>query len=239
MEDGMTAIASAAREGRIDVLKLSKQRGIPAAVDGIDRLIAAFTMGNAASAFSIVDGEPNLVGELRAMGGGLLAKFAGTGNLTGVAMLLDLGVDVDAPFTEGDGYFDEPKNCLAIHVAAWRCNPAIVKLLIKRGSPVDAPDVKGRTPWRSPSRRAWTRTGPRGVHPNQSRHCSTRAHRRAGSRFHAATRKWTSCLGNMERAPEGWNETAARRMRVRSYNQYWRRRPIRATNRVRRNAVPG
>ncbi len=55
-------------------------------------------------------------------------------------------MDVAAPFTEGDGYHDQPKNSLAIHVAAWRARPAVVKLLIARGSPVDLPDAKGRTP---------------------------------------------------------------------------------------------
>ena len=35
---------------------------------------------------------------------------------------------------------------LAIHVAAWRAQSAIVKLLLERGSPVDGPDAKGRTP---------------------------------------------------------------------------------------------
>jgi hypothetical protein len=80
------------------------------------------------------------------MGGELLAKFAGTDNPPGVRQLLDLGVDVAAPFTEGDGYHDEPKNSLAIHVAAWRGRPAVVELLIARGSPIDLPDAKGRTP---------------------------------------------------------------------------------------------
>ena len=80
------------------------------------------------------------------MGGDLLAKFAGNGNTAGVRQLLDLGVDVAAPFAEGDGYFDEPAGSLAIHVAAWRAHPAIVTLLLERGSPVDLPDPKGRTP---------------------------------------------------------------------------------------------
>lgn len=145
-EDGLTAIARAAREGRSDVLELFEQRGIPIELHGVDRLIAACAMGDAVSAHSIADSEPLLVGEVLAMGGELLAKFAGTGNPRGVGQLLDLGVDVAAPFTEGDGYFDEPKNSLAIHVAAWRAQPAVVKLLIARGSPIDLPDANGRTP---------------------------------------------------------------------------------------------
>ncbi len=145
-QDGVTAVARAAREGRSDVLELFAQRGISIQLHGVDRLIAACAMGDAASARAIADREPRLVGEVRAMGGDLLAKFAGTDNPPGVAQLLDLGVDVAAPFTEGDGYHDQPKQCLAIHVATWRARPAVVKLLIARGSPIDAPDAKGRTP---------------------------------------------------------------------------------------------
>jgi ankyrin repeat protein len=146
VEDGMTAIARAAREGRSDVLELFEKQGFPIELRGVDRLIAACAMGDAAKVRLIVEREPHRVAEVVAMGGALLAKFAGTGNLRGVRQLLDLGVDVRAPFAEGDGYFDVPKGSLAIHVAAWRAQSAIVRLLIERGSPVDVPDAKGRTP---------------------------------------------------------------------------------------------
>jgi ankyrin repeat protein len=144
--DGVTAVARAAREGRCDVLELFERRGIPIELHGVDRLIAACAMGDAASARSIAEREPHLVSEVKAMGGELLARFAGTDNPSGIRQLLDLGVNVAAPFTEGDGYHGEPKNSLAIHVAAWRGRPAVVKLLIARGSPIDLPDAKRRTP---------------------------------------------------------------------------------------------
>jgi len=59
--------------------------------------------------------------------------------------LLDLGVNVGALFKEGDVYFDVAPNSMAIHVAAGRANHGTVKLLIERGSPIDASDGKGRT----------------------------------------------------------------------------------------------
>lgn len=145
-KEGITAVARAAREGRSDVLELFAQRGIPIDLHGVDSLIAACAMGNPALVRTIAEREPHLAGEVRAMGGGLLATFAGTDNPAGVRQLLDLGVDVAAPFTEGDGYHGQPKNSLAIHVAAWRARPAVVKLLLERGSPVDVPDPNGRTP---------------------------------------------------------------------------------------------
>ncbi len=144
--DGMTAIARAAREGRSDVLQLLAERGVPIALRGVDCLIAACAMGDATTARTLADEQPTLVSEMKAVGGELLAKFAGTDNAPGVQQLLDLGVPVAAPFTAGDGYWDEPANSLAIHVAAWRGRPAVVELLIARGSPTDVPDAKGRTP---------------------------------------------------------------------------------------------
>jgi ankyrin repeat protein len=146
IEDGLTAIARAARTGRSDVLELFAQRGISIELQGVDRLIAACAMGDAAAVHAIAQQEPGLVGEVVAMGGALLAKFTSTHNLPGVRRLLDLGVDVRTPFAAGDGYFDVPKGSLAIHIAAWRAQHAILKFLIERGSPVDLPDANGRTP---------------------------------------------------------------------------------------------
>jgi ankyrin repeat protein len=144
--DGLTGVGRAAREGRRDVLESLAGRGVPLALQGVDRLIAACAMDDTAAARDLVRQDPGLRTAAIAMGGDLLARFAGNGNTAGVRQLLDLGVDAAAPFTEGDGYFGEPAGSLAIHVAAWRAQPSIVKLLVERGSPVDTPDPKGRTP---------------------------------------------------------------------------------------------
>lgn len=144
--DGLTGVARAAREGRQDVLQVFVQRGVSIELQGVDRLIAACAMDDTAAVQSLASHEPARVKEVVAMGGDLLAKFAGNGNTAGVRQLLDLGVDVASPFAEGDAYFGEPKGSLAIHIAAWRAQSAIVNLLLERGSPVDQPDPKGRTP---------------------------------------------------------------------------------------------
>jgi ankyrin repeat protein len=62
----------------------------------------------------------------------------------GVRCLLDLGVRVDAVY-QGDPYFDIARDSTALHVAAWRGWPAVVKELIQRGADVNAIDGKGRT----------------------------------------------------------------------------------------------
>jgi ankyrin repeat protein len=141
-----SAVAIAARRGRGDVLELFERRGVPIELHGVERLIAACARNDAAAVRAIADREPALVNELLANGGTLLAEFAGVGNTDGVRQLLDLGVDVGALYKQGDGYFGVAKNSLALHVAAWRAHPATVKLLIDRGSPMDEPDGKGRTP---------------------------------------------------------------------------------------------
>ncbi len=144
-EDGRSAAAMAARRGRGDLLAEMERRGIAVEFHGIERLIAACARHDAATVRSIAEREPLLVRKLLEAGGTLLAEFAGTGNTAGVALLLDLGVPVDALYA-GDGYFGIPKSSTALHVAAWRAWHQTVTLLIERGAPLDARDGKGHTP---------------------------------------------------------------------------------------------
>jgi ankyrin repeat protein len=89
--------------------------------------------------------EPNLVTKLREHGGTVLAEFAGVGNASGVRHLLDCGVSPGALYEQGDGYFGIAKHSTALHVAAWRAWPEVVKELIARGAPVNVVDARGRT----------------------------------------------------------------------------------------------
>ena len=143
---GKSSVALAARRGRRDVLELFHQRSIRTELQGVERLIAACARSNDAGVRTITNAEPNLVRELAAEGGQLLAEFAGNDNAEGVGLLLDLGVPVDARFAEGDGYWEVATDSTALHVAAWRASHATVKLLIGRGASVDARDGKDRTP---------------------------------------------------------------------------------------------
>lgn len=143
--DGKSAVAMAARRGRGDVLDLFVRRGISLGLHGVEQLIAACSRNDAAAVHALAKSEPQLVEEILAQGGKLLAEFAGNANSDGVRHLLDLGVGIGALY-EGDGYFDIAKDSTALHVAAWRAWPATVKLLIERGAPINAKDGKGRTP---------------------------------------------------------------------------------------------
>ena len=141
----MSAISMAARRGRGDVLESLERRGISIELQGVERLIAACARDDSAAVRSIAERGPHLVADLIGEGGKLLAEFSGVGNTSGVAQLLDLGVDVGALY-EGDGYFGVARNSTALHVAAWRANHSTVKLLIERRARVDARDGDGRTP---------------------------------------------------------------------------------------------
>jgi ankyrin repeat protein len=143
--DHISAATMAARRGRGHVLELLEQRNIPTDLHAVDLLIAECAKNSSSGAHAIVRREPHLLKELLAQGGTLLAQFAGNGNTDGVRQLLDLGVDVAAPNKEGDLNFEVAKDGTALHSAAWRAWPSTVKLLIERGAPINAQDVRGRT----------------------------------------------------------------------------------------------
>jgi ankyrin repeat protein len=141
---GLSAAQLAARRGRGDVLNLLAERGIDPKLEGVDRLIAACAKADGREIRALLAEEPEFQAELVAGGGTLLAQFAGNGNAEGMQRLMELGVKADALY-EGDGYFEIAKDSTALHVAAWRGQPEAMKLLIERGTPVNAPDGAGRT----------------------------------------------------------------------------------------------
>jgi ankyrin repeat protein len=144
--DGKSAVAIAARRGRGGLIELFARRGFSIELQGVERLIATCATNEVEKIRAIAASEPELVRQLRAEGGKLLAGFAGVGNTEGVRHLLDLGVDIAARFKDIDAYWDLAKDTTALHVAAWRARHATVKLLLERKAPVDVPDGKGRTP---------------------------------------------------------------------------------------------
>ena len=114
--------------------------------DQVDQLIAACARNDATAVRALAREEPDVVAEIKKNGGQLLVEFAGNGNTDGVRQLLDLGVDVNASFAKGDGYWDLAPNCTALHNAAWRLRHDTLRLLVERGANVNAKDGKGRTP---------------------------------------------------------------------------------------------
>lgn len=148
--DGRNAFQMAAYHGRDDILAALHQRGFVPDYDGpspeLDTLVSACAQADRPRAGALIAANPQLLASLLRIGGSLLARYSGVGNLAGVRTLLDLGVPVDAPWPEGDPYFDTPRNSTALHFAAWRANHDVVRELLFRGAPVNATDARGRTP---------------------------------------------------------------------------------------------
>jgi ankyrin repeat protein len=140
-----TGIALAAHRGRGDVLETMARRGFDVALDGVDGLIAACARADTGAAQAIAARHPGLTRELLAHGPHLLAEFANAGNSSGVRLLLELGIPVDSRY-DGDGYFDIAPGSTALHIAAWKLAPEVVRVLIGRGADVGARDDQGRTP---------------------------------------------------------------------------------------------
>ena len=139
-------ISLAVRRGRGDILEELRRREIMFELRGVERLITACAIDDVEAVKAIASSEPNVVRELLAAGGKLLAEFAGVGNTPGVGHLLDLGVNVGERYKEGDGYYGIARDSTALHVAAWRGRHSTVKLLIARGAPVNVRDGEGNTP---------------------------------------------------------------------------------------------
>ena len=132
--DGRSATAIAARRGRRSALALFQQRGA-APLTGVDALIAACALNERGTIQALIAEHPDLRAQLIQQGGTLLAEFAGNGNGEGVRYLLDCGISPSALYREGDGYFGIATDSTALHVAAWRAWPEVVKELIARARP--------------------------------------------------------------------------------------------------------
>jgi ankyrin repeat protein len=144
--DGRSAAELAARRGRGDILDLLESRGIRFALPGAAELVAACARNQGALMRALAASRPELVASVVREGGRLLGDFAGVGNTAGVRLLLELGVDVQAPYAEDDGYWQVGAGSTALHVAAWRARHATVRLLVEHGASVNVPDDSGRTP---------------------------------------------------------------------------------------------
>jgi len=143
--DGRNAFQMAAYHGRADILDAFDGRGFTCDMKGMDAVVAACARGDRGAAQALLDGSPDLRAQFEAMGGILLARFAGAGNDAGVRTLIALGVSPNAVWALGGGYWDLAPGSTALHVAAWRANHQVVATLIAAGSDVNARDARDRT----------------------------------------------------------------------------------------------
>ena len=145
--DHRDAFQMAAYHGRDDLLVLLAARGFTPRYDQpIDALVAACARADHMAVDGLLNENALLLDPLLAIGGTLLSRFAGVGNLAGVRVLLDLGIDANAVWSDGDPYWELAKNSTALHAASWRAQHDVVRELLARGANVNAIDFRGRTP---------------------------------------------------------------------------------------------
>jgi ankyrin repeat protein len=144
-QDGLNGVQMAACHGRGDILDALDRRGLNTRLDGFDALVAACARAQPEAAQSISQRSPELLAQLQALGGTLLARFSGAGNDSGIAVLLALGISPNALWLHGDGYWELAPGSTALHVAAWRANHQTVRTLIAAGTEVNARDARDRT----------------------------------------------------------------------------------------------
>lgn len=143
--DGRNGTQMAASYGRRDILEALDRRGYETTLNGVDGVVSACVRGHLTDAQSMATQDPQLLTQVLAMGGPLLARVAGTGNVAGVRCLLAVGISALAVWPEGDPYWGLAHDSTALHVAAWRAHHEVVDMLIAAGASVNARDARGRT----------------------------------------------------------------------------------------------
>lgn len=134
--DGHSPYRAAMRGVREDILALLDRHGARDDTTTADRFVAACRRGDRVLARTLAAAEPALVSELTEHG--TLVAAADRGDTAAVALMLDLGVPVDARAGED--------SATALHSAAGAGSADTVRLLIERGADVAAADGT----WQSP-----------------------------------------------------------------------------------------
>lgn len=132
-DTGLTPYRFAIRYGRDDIATLLAEHGAKSArVDALDRLLGACHRGDAAEVKAIAAAHPEAQAAVKDNENRALVHAATQSNLTGLQLLLDLGVPADHPSDqEGDD------TMTALHRACWRGDLATVKLLIEHGASLE------------------------------------------------------------------------------------------------------
>jgi ankyrin repeat protein len=122
--EGRSAVAVAAWAGRADALDLFARRGFATDLAGDDAFFAALARADRGVVLALVEAEPAIVARIEAKNPGTLARLAGAGNTSAVALALDLGF---------------PLSDQALPLAVWRERTETVRLLLARGAAVSGP----------------------------------------------------------------------------------------------------
>ena len=122
---GRTPYGVAVRSGRPDLAELLAELGARRRAEPLDELIGACLAGDGATARRVATRHPDAAQLLRTAEAGVLAQWAADGRREAVALLLDLGVPVDAR---------GPGGLTALQEATAGDDADLVALLLERGA---------------------------------------------------------------------------------------------------------
>ena len=124
-----TSILLAAYSGRDDVLRLLTERGIPVTLSGVDALIAACASDDSAAIAAAIARDPRLADGIVALEARCSPASPATA-MRRASAIFSTSASMSprrSPRATVTSVF--LRKSLAIHIAAWRGYPAVVKLL--------------------------------------------------------------------------------------------------------------
>jgi ankyrin repeat protein len=134
--DGRSPYRLAINAGRTELLEQLRRHGALEDATDTALFISACTRGERREAQERIDNDPTLIERLDPDEQAALVRAADRGNTSAVALMLDLGMAIDA---RGDN------GATALHAAAYSGSADTVELLLRRGADIDARD----TTWNS------------------------------------------------------------------------------------------
>ena len=134
---GRTPYGVAVRSGRPDLAELLAELGARRRAEPVDELLGACLAGDGAAARQVAAEHPDAARLLRTAEADVLGRWAADGRRRAVALLLDLGVPVDAR---------GPNGLTALQEATRRDETELVALLLERGA-----DPRRRAPADQPA----------------------------------------------------------------------------------------
>jgi ankyrin repeat protein len=131
---GRAPIQVAAVAGHPEIVTLLRDAGAQPDLDDVDAFVCVATAGRSDAA-AMVQADPTLGERALARHPEQLVRAAAAGSLEGVALLLELGFDVNAVDRS------TPLRVSALHEAAMRGDMDVIRLLVAQGADVNARDA--------------------------------------------------------------------------------------------------
>ncbi len=131
---GRAALEEAAIQGHVEIVAMLREAGARSALDDTDVLVCVATAGDRRRTEEMLRTDPSLREQAIGRRPEQIVRAAGAGRPEAVALLIELGFDVNA--------IDRttPLHVSALHEAARRGDMEVIRLLVKHGGDVHARD---------------------------------------------------------------------------------------------------